>query len=131
MFSSTVKRLTILSPSSSTISYTVSNALPRTTRASKLLGTLGDVLRVLLCIFVLGLDLTALQKTTFFPFSLHSSINEHQNKVLHFLSMIVNSLDWRLLTAGSVALLYLCLRKGYTGKPQQPPSLRPDRAATA
>ena len=116
MFSSAVKRLKILSPSSSTISYTVSNALPRVTRASQFLGSLGDALRVLLCIFVLSLDVAALHRTSVFPAFLNGSIGFQDSRVWEVLYAIVDALDGRVLASGSTGLLYLCLRKGYTGK---------------
>ena len=115
MFTSAVKHLTIQSPSSTTISYTVSNAQPRTTRASKLFYVLGDVFRVVLCAFVLSVDLARLQSTPYFQQPLKEIIDFEDGRFDLSLA-IGRALDWRVLAVGSIIVLYLCLKKAYTGE---------------
>jgi phosphatidylinositol N-acetylglucosaminyltransferase subunit H len=116
MFRSASTHLTIYSPSSTTISYTVSDALPRSTRLSKIFVLLSNVFRLLLCLFVLAVDFAKLH-------SIHTlqhwplDVISLQNTVPGRLAFnIAKYLDWRLIASGSFLVVYLCLRKGHTGK---------------
>lgn len=114
MFGSASQHLTIYSPSSTTISYTVSTALPRSTRPSRILFVLGNVCRIILCFFVLTVDIVKLQSLVkSWPFTF---INFYDMAAGRMAMEIVKSVDWRFLAIGSFLVLYLCLRKGYTGE---------------
>jgi hypothetical protein len=117
MLRSASQHLTVHSPSSATISYTVSNALPRSTRASQILFALGNLLRTFLCIAVLAVDAAKLQ---LIPHPDHGPIDlplfgGQKTGPGALAWTIANAVDWRLLVAGSVLVIYFCLRKGYTG----------------
>jgi phosphatidylinositol N-acetylglucosaminyltransferase subunit H len=115
MLGSASQHLTKQSPSSTTISYTVSNALPQSTRPSKILFIFGIVFRVLLCFFVLAVDISKLQSVPHFQY-LFSGVVDLQNVHTGRLALTIsNCLDWRLVAASSFLIIYFCLRKGYTG----------------
>ncbi len=114
MFGPASQHLTIYSPSSTTISYTVSTALPRSTRPSKILFVLGNIFRIILCFLVLSIDIVKLQSLVKrWPITL---INLYDVAAGPMAMEIVISMDWRFLAVGSFLILYFCLRKGYTGE---------------
>lgn len=129
MLRSSSQHLITQSPSSTAISYTVSNALPQSTRSAQILFVLGSILRVLLFVFVLAVDVAKLQSIPYFqnlllgPFKLQ---NFHTGL---WASNVAALVDWRLMATGSVFVLYFCLRKGYTGanaNPQTDPACKID-----
>lgn len=112
--SSTSQHLTVYSPSSTTISYTVSNALPRSTRPSKILFALGNISRIILCLLVLTIDIVKLQSfVNKWPIGF---INFYDFAAGRLTIEAVKPVDWRLVATGSFVVLYFCLRKGYTGE---------------
>ena len=116
MLRSASQHLTKYSPTSTTILYTVSHPPPRSSRSSKALFVLGNVCRVLLCLFVLAVDVAKLH-SIFELQRWRSRMTSVQGSVIGRLaSSIAKALDWRLVAAGSFLIIYLCLRKGYTGK---------------
>lgn len=115
MFGSASQHLVTYSPSSTTISYTVSNALPGSTRTSRIVFVLSNVFRMLLCLFVLAVDITKLHFIFHFEHLL-ANITELQDTVTGQLALnIARAADWRFVAAGSFLVFYFCLRKGYTG----------------
>ena len=125
MFRSALQHLTIYSPSSTTVSYAVSNALPRSTRPSKILFALGNISRIILCLLVVTIDIVKLQSfAKRWPIGF---INFYEFAAGRLTMEIVKPVDWRLVATGSFLVLYFCLRKGYTGescKQCRPPLLR-------
>ncbi len=115
MLGSGSQHLFIRSPSSTTISYTVSNALPHSTRSSKLLFAVGNLFRVLLCLFVLAVDVAKLQSSSHLPQSFAGGINLQHVYTGSLAWSIATSVDWRVVAVGSLLVIYFCLRKGYTG----------------
>jgi phosphatidylinositol N-acetylglucosaminyltransferase subunit H len=116
MLRSASQHLTVHSPSSTTISYTVSNALPRSTTSSQILFALGNLLRTFLCISVLAIDAAKLQSILYLahgPIDLPLAGRKTGPGALAW--TVANAVDWRLLVAGSFLVIYFCLRKGYTG----------------
>lgn len=116
MLGSAPQHLAIYSPSSTTISYTVSNASSRSTRSSKIFFVLGNVLRTFLCLSVLAIDVAKLQSI---PHLEHLPIGFdglQQNFPGGVAWNFVRAVDWRLTAAGSFLVIYICLRKGYTGE---------------
>ncbi|KAF7505924.1 hypothetical protein GJ744_012459 [Endocarpon pusillum] len=112
MFRSASQHLAIYSPSNTTISYTVSNALHRSTRTSKILFALGNVSRIILCLLVLTIDIVKLQSfVERWPIGF---INFYDSAAGRLTIEIIKPLDWRLVATGSFLVLYFCLRKGYT-----------------
>jgi phosphatidylinositol N-acetylglucosaminyltransferase subunit H len=116
MFGSTSQNLTIYSPSSTTISYTVSNALPRSTRPSQILFVIGNVFRLLLCLFVLAVDVAKLQSIFLSEYLPIDTITLAKTMGGRLALNIANAVDWRLIAAGSSLVVYFCLRKGYTSE---------------
>ena len=115
MLGSSSQHLKIQSPSSTTVSYTVSNALPQSTRSSKFLFVLGIIFRILLCIFVLAVDVAKLQPIPYFQHLLLGPFNLQDVPTGLWASNVAALVDWRLIATGSVSILYFCSRKGYTG----------------
>jgi hypothetical protein len=116
MFRPASTHLTMYSPSSTTISYTVSDAPPRSTRLSRILFLLSNVFRLLLCLFVLAVDFAKLHSI----FTLQQwpvDVTSLQDNVPGRLAFnIAKILDWRFVASGSFLVLYFCLRKGHTGE---------------
>jgi hypothetical protein len=111
-----INHLVIQSPSSATVSYTVSNALPDSTSSSKILSYVGSGLRVLLCLYVLLVDLQIIGALLG-----DGSKNRWLGvKGLEFLDfpirVVPGLLDWRLIVLLSAVTVFLCLRRGHTGK---------------
>jgi hypothetical protein len=108
--------LVIQSPSSTTVSYTVSNALPDSTSSSRILSYVSSGLRVLLCLYMLLVDL----QITGALLGNGSKNRWLDVKGLEFLDfpirVVPGLLDWRLIVLLSVLTVFLCLRRGYTGK---------------
>lgn len=115
MLRSASQHLTIGSPSSTTISYTVSNAFPRSTRSSQVLFVFGNVIRLLLCLFVLAIDIAKLQSPSYFQGSSIDIIDLESMAIGRLALSIAKSVDWRLVAVGSFLVLYFSLQKGYTG----------------
>jgi hypothetical protein len=112
MFTRPAQHLTIQSPSSTTISYTVSNASSNVARSSRILSYLQGTLRVLICIFVLLVDVaTAEIKFAPRPWDTFVTFGFIENAA----RTIPRVLDWRVITVLSFAILYLCIRRSYTG----------------
>jgi hypothetical protein len=116
MFNSASQHLTVYSPSTTTISYTVSNALPRSTRSSKLLFVLGNVCRMILCLFVLVIDVAKLQSIFHFQHLPTGTASLQSTTAGRVALDIAKAADWRIVTAGSLFVIFFCLRKGYTGQ---------------
>lgn len=115
MFRSGSQHLSVYSPSSTTISYSVSNALPHSTRSSKLLFIAGMVLRLLSCLLVLAVDFAKMQ-SVFNPDRWAVGCHLLQNTGTGRLAAsLAKAADWKILAAGSFLVVYFCLRKGYTG----------------
>jgi hypothetical protein len=121
MFSTASQHLTVKSPSVSTISYTISNASPRSTPSSKAWAVLGHLFRILLCLFIFAVDVAKLESAS----DLHLlpvDIVGFQNSLPGRLALsTANATDWRIVAAGSPVLIYLCLKKAYTGEDSSDP----------
>lgn len=121
MFSSASHHFTIISPSISTISYTVSNASPLSTPSSRVWSVLGHLCRILLCLFILAIDLAKLDSVSDLQL-LPVDIVSFQNSLPgRFALSTANATDWRIVAAGSLVLIYLCLKKAYTGESTSDP----------
>lgn len=119
-------RLTTYRPSPTTASFTVSNAPTRTTLSSKLTFSIQILLRILLFLSVILLNAAKARHNRTLSFS-PSSAREHGSPSVLFgeevwLSAIgglacwvADGYSWQVITAGSVVVLYVVFRKGYTG----------------
>src|SRR5271170_3422108 len=115
MFSQT-NHLVIQSPSSTTVSYTVSNALPDSTSSSRILSYVSSGLRVLLCLYVLLVDLQ-ITGALLGNGSKNRWLDVKGLESLDFpIRVVPGLLDWRLIVLLSVLTVFLCLRRGHTGK---------------
>src|SRR5947209_2381846 len=113
MFTRPAQHLTIHSPSTTTVSYTVSNAPFRVTRSSTVLSYFQVSLRVLVCICVVLIDIATAEAifaskswTTVIPFGSIENAARH----------IAELLDWRVTAVASFLVIYFCMRRSYTGK---------------
>src|SRR5271170_5217735 len=114
MFSRSSHRLSIRSPSSTTISYTVSDRLHP---ASRILTPLKHAIRVILISYVLLADLAKVQ-SSFNISGLDSSVEILLNVSLigSFIRGVAKSYDWWVLLLCTASTLWLCLRRDYTGR---------------
>lgn len=115
MFRSGSQHLSVYSPSSTTVSYSVSNALPYSTRSSKLLFKVGIILRLLLCLFVFAVDFVKMQYLFHLDRWITGSGLVQNTGTGRLAAGLAKAVDWRILAAGSFLVVYFCLRKGYTG----------------
>ena len=114
MLTGLAQYLSVQSPSATTVSYTVSNALPVVTPSFRLLRAVSAFLRVLLCVYVVLLDLVTaeivLGPKISFPYV--------KDVLPDYLDTAVQSpartLDWRFIGVLSLAILYSCARRRYT-----------------
>jgi hypothetical protein len=112
MFSRPAQHLCVQSPSSTTVSYTVSNASSDVTRSSIFFSYLRGVLRVLVCTCVLLVDLaTAEVLLGSRPWNTFVTFGFVENAA----RAVPRRVDWRVIVGFSFAILYLCLRRSYTG----------------
>jgi len=112
MFARPAQHLTIQSPSSTTVSYTVSNASSSVTTSSKALSYLQGTLRICVCICVLLVDI-ATAEAIFAPWALSALLR--LSLIEDAARSIAKVLDWRITTVLSLVILYLCMRRRYTG----------------
>jgi hypothetical protein len=112
MFARPAQHLTIQSPSSTTISYTVSNASSNVTTSSKALSYLQGTLRICVCIYVLLVNV-ATTEVIFAPRALSTLLR--LGLIEDAARSIAKVLDWRITAVLSLVILYFCMRRGYTG----------------
>jgi hypothetical protein len=112
MFARPAEHLTIQSPSSTTVSYTVSNASSSVTTSSKALSYLQGTLRICVCVYVLLVDVATVD-VTFGPRALSALLR--LSWVEDPARSIAKVLDWRVTAVLSLVILYLCMRRRYTG----------------
>ena len=116
MFTRRAHYLAIQSPSSTTVSYTVSNAVPDNTTSSRIFSYARGAIRVLTCISTILFDL-ALARITFRL--------DYSDSYLNLLSLgfvenaaqaALNVFDWRPVIFSSFLILYISLRRAHTGQ---------------
>src|SRR2546421_3243637 len=114
MFTRPAQHLTIHSPSTTAVFYTVSNAPSRMTRSSIILSYLLVSLRVLVCIWVVLVDIATAEVvfapktwTTFIPFGSVENAARHIAKIL----------DWRVTVISSFLLFHLSQKRLFTRTP--------------
>jgi hypothetical protein len=112
MFARPAQHLTIQSPSSTTVSYTVSNASSSVTTSSKALSYLQGTLRICVCICVFLVNV-ATADAIFAPRALSALLR--LSLIEDAARSIAKVLDWRVTTVLSLVILYLCMRRRYTG----------------
>jgi hypothetical protein len=112
MFARPAQHLTIQSPSSTTVSYMVSNASSSVTTSSKALSYLQGTLRICVCICVLLVDV-ATTEVIFAPRALSALLR--LSLIEDAARSIAKVFDWRVTAVLSLVILYLCMRRGYTG----------------
>ena len=114
MLTGLAQYLSVQSPSATTVSYTVSNALPVVTPSFRLLRAVSAVPRVLLCVYVVLLDLV----TADIVLGPKISVPCVRDALPHYLETAVQgparTLDWRIIGLLSLAILYFCARRRYT-----------------
>ena len=112
MFSKTTQHLTIQSPSSTTVCYSVSNASSSVTGSSRVLSYLQGSLRVLICVCVLLVDVATAEVNfarRFWATSIRFGLVENAAR------NIAGVLDWRVTAGLSLIVVYLCMRRSHTG----------------
>ena len=114
MFTRPAQHLTIQSPSSTTVSYTVSTASPETTPSSRLFWYLRIAVRVFLCVCVLLIDLATLENVLPRKYQIWQlgalRLHFHEGLAEH----VANGLDWRLIALLSLFILYVSVRRRHT-----------------
>ncbi|KAM5439614.1 hypothetical protein MferCBS31731_004370 [Microsporum ferrugineum] len=106
--------LSTYSPSSTTVQFTVSDASPRSTIASKLVFYVGIIVRALIFTFVVLIDVATSRhhipdSWTAVPWETIWSSN-----IGVIACNIADTYIWQVIAACSAVLLYLVVRKGYT-----------------
>jgi hypothetical protein len=112
MLARPAQHLTIRSPSSTTVSYTVSNASSSVTTSSKALSYLQGTLRICVCICILLVNV-ATAEAIFAPRALSALLR--LSLIEDAARSIAKVLDWRVTAVLSLVILYLCIRRRYTG----------------
>ena len=107
--------LTVQSPSTTAISYTVSDIVLDSSKYAKIGRTLALLFRLILFVLVLLVDVETLQRDFTLPLFAPAALRQHEGRLLHFPLPAFLSRDWRVIAVISPLLLYMCLKRGYTG----------------
>ena len=116
MLRNSQQQLKIESPSNTTVCYTVSDGRHPSSSSSSILQVLGHAARIIFCLFVFTINAAIWDKSSIFPAGWSSSFDMESSMVGRMISRLANVTDWRIVTAASLIILYVCLRRGSTGK---------------
>lgn len=109
--------LTVRRPSTTTVSFTVSNASPRSTLPAKLAFYLQVLVRALLFVCVLLIDTAKLRHMFFLQ---NGPIVPWEDFWLSRIGSLAcraaDAYSWRAVVAASALIIYGVFRKGYTGQ---------------
>ncbi|EER26568.1 hypothetical protein CPC735_007410 [Coccidioides posadasii C735 delta SOWgp] len=110
-------RLLVERPSPTTVLFTVSNAPSRSSITSKLLFYLEILLRVIIFAAVLLVDAAKLRDYAFCQDGIIPWSNVWSSPAGLMACHIADRHLWQVIAPSSAVLLYLMVRKGYTGSP--------------
>lgn len=109
--------LTVRRPSTTTVSFTVSNASPRSTLPAKLAFYIQVLIRALLFIWTIVIDMAKLQPMIF---SQNGPIipwkDIWSSPIGSMACRTADAYNWRVIAIASALVIYSVFRKGYTGQ---------------
>jgi phosphatidylinositol glycan class H protein len=108
-------RLSISQPSPATVLFSISNAPTRDTLTAKLIFYLEALLRILICLFVLLIDLAKLHGLGYFRNGAATWDRVGASSIGALAFRVAEGHRWQVVAACSGLVIYLAFRKGYTG----------------